>query len=102
MSDSFVIPGTWPTRFLCPWDFPGKITGEDWHALRQGIFPTHGSKLCLLLWQVDSLPLSYQVSLRLHIKSGKDRKQTQVLPNAEAVGCPGHTSALAVGAFIQM
>ena len=47
------------TRFLCPWDFPGKNTGEGCHFLLQGIFPTQGSNLCLLHWQEDSLPLSY-------------------------------------------
>ena len=30
------------TRFLCPWDFPGKNTGVDCHFLLQGIFPTQG------------------------------------------------------------
>ena len=27
-------------RLLCPWDFPGKHTGEGCHFLLQGIFPT--------------------------------------------------------------
>ena len=47
-------------QFLCLWDFPGKITGVGCHALLQGIFPTQGLNLhllCLLNWQVDSLPL---------------------------------------------
>ena len=30
----------WLTRFLRPWDFPGKNTGVSSHALLQGIFPT--------------------------------------------------------------
>ena len=41
---------------LCPWDFPGKKTGVGCHFLPQGIFPTQGSKLCLLHflhWQAD-------------------------------------------------
>ena len=41
-------------------DSPGKNTGVDCHALLQGIFPTQGSNpclLCLLHWQVGSLPL---------------------------------------------
>ena len=37
-------------------DSPGKITGVDWHALLQGIIPTQGSNLHLLLllysWQI--------------------------------------------------
>ena len=30
----------YPTRLLCPCDFPGKTTGVGCHALLQGIFPT--------------------------------------------------------------
>ena len=40
--------------------FPGKNTGMGCHFLLQGIFPTQESNpclLCLLHWQVDSLPL---------------------------------------------
>ena len=32
-----------PTRFLCPWDFPGKSTGVGCHSLLQRISPTEGS-----------------------------------------------------------
>ena len=48
-------------RLLCPWDCPGKNTGVSCQALRQGICPIQGFKpglLCLLHWQVDSLPLA--------------------------------------------
>ena len=38
-----------PTRFLCPWDSPGKTTGRGYHFLLQGIFPTQGSNPGLLL-----------------------------------------------------
>ena len=34
--------GLRPTRVLCPWKFPGKITGSSCHFLLQGIFPTQG------------------------------------------------------------
>ena len=44
---------------LCPWDFLGKNTGVGCHALLQGIFPTQGSNLHLLRWQVGSLRLSH-------------------------------------------
>ena len=50
-----------PARFLCPWDFPVKDIGGSCHFLLQGIFQTQGSNLhllCLLPWQVDSLPLA--------------------------------------------
>ena len=47
--------------FLYPWNFPGKNTGVDCHALLQGIFRTQGSKphlLCLQDWQMVYLPLA--------------------------------------------
>ena len=31
-----------PARLLCPWDSPGKNTGEGCHSLLQGIFSTQG------------------------------------------------------------
>ena len=37
-----------------------KSTGVGCHFLLQGIFPTQGSNPCLLHWQVNSWPLSYQ------------------------------------------
>ena len=49
-------------RLLCPWNSPGKDTGVGCHFLLQGIFPTQGSKPCLLhllCWQVGSLPLCH-------------------------------------------
>ena len=65
MSDSWWPHGLQPTRLLCPWDSPGKNTGVGCHSLLQGIFPTQGSNSSLLLWQVDSLPLSHQVNLTI-------------------------------------
>ena len=62
MSDSLWPHGLLPTRLLCPWDSPGKNTGVSCHFLLQGIFPTQASNLrllCLLHWQVDSLPVSH-------------------------------------------
>ena len=35
--------GLKPTRLLCPWDFPGKITGVGCHFLLQGVFLTQAS-----------------------------------------------------------
>ena len=43
------------------WASPGKNTGVGCHALLQGTCPTQGSNpclLCLLHWQVSSLPLA--------------------------------------------
>ena len=54
--------GLQPSRLLCPQDFSGKNTGVSCHFLLQGIFLTQGSNLCLLHWQVDSLPLTHQGS----------------------------------------
>ena len=51
-----------PSRFLCPWNFPGKNTGVGCNFLLQGIFLTQGLNLHLLHllhWQVDSLPLHH-------------------------------------------
>ena len=43
-------------------EFPGRDTIVDCHFLLQGIFPTQGSNVCLLHWQVDSLPLTHHRS----------------------------------------
>ena len=63
VSDSLRSHGLQPTRFLCPWDLPGKNTKVGCHSLLQGIFLTQGSNpslLHFLPWQVDSLLLSHQ------------------------------------------
>ena len=44
----FTTPWTVAHTLLCPWDSPGKSTGEGCHALLQGTFLTQGSNLCLL------------------------------------------------------
>ena len=48
------------SRFLCPWDFLGKSTGVSSHCLLQGIFPTQGSNLGLLLCRQILYHLSHQ------------------------------------------
>ena len=53
-------------RLLCPWNFPGNNTGVGGHFLLQGNVPIRGCNpclLCLLHWQVESLPLSHLKSL---------------------------------------
>ena len=53
MSDSLQPYGLWPSRLLCPWNFPGQNTGVGCHVLLQGIFPTQGSNPGLLhCWQI--------------------------------------------------
>ena len=56
MSSSLWPHGLWPTRLLCPWDFPGKSTGVSCHALLKGIFLTQGSSPVYPALQPDSLP----------------------------------------------
>ena len=61
MSDSWQHHGLQSARLLSPWDSPGENTGVGCHALLQGIFPVQGSNprlVCLLYWQVGSLPLA--------------------------------------------
>ena len=51
VSDALQLHEPYPTRLLCPWDFPGKNIGVDCHAQLQGIFLTQESNprlLCLL------------------------------------------------------
>ena len=60
VSDSLRPHGLQSVRLPCPWNSPGKSTGVGCHALLQGIFLTYESNpllLCLLHWQVGSLPL---------------------------------------------
>ena len=62
-----LVPKSYLTLFSTPcfvahhqWAFPGKNTGVGCLFPLQGIFPTQGSNLCLLCllhWQVCSLPL---------------------------------------------
>ena len=68
MSASLRLHGLCPARCLCPWNFSGKNTGVGCHFLLQWIFPTQGLNLrllCLLHWQVDSLPLCHLGSDRV-------------------------------------
>ena len=57
---TFCDPMDCSPQALCPWDSSGKNAGVSYHFLLQGIFPTQGLNLrllCLLYWQVGSLPL---------------------------------------------
>ena len=60
VSDAFQPHGLWPTRLLCPWDFPGRSTGVGCHALFQGIFPTQGWNLSFLHCRQTLYHLSHQ------------------------------------------
>ena len=71
----FAMLWTVALQLLCPWDSLGKNTGMGCHVLLQGIFPTQGRNmclLCLLLWQVGSLPLALPgkpITLSFHPES---------------------------------
>ena len=76
VSDSLRPYGLWPTRLLCPWNFPGKNTRVGCHFLLQGIFPSQGtnpSLLWLLHWPTDSLSLSHLGSLTTSFSHGHRR-----------------------------
>ena len=62
MSDSLRSHELKPTRFLCPWNFPGKSTGAGCHFLLQGIFPTQGSNPGLLHCRQTLYHLSHKGS----------------------------------------
>ena len=69
----FVATRLYPLGFSVR-GFPRKNTGTGCHFLLQGIFPDQGSNLCLLHWQVDSLPLSHQGRpISGHNQSAKER-----------------------------
>ena len=58
----FVTPQTVVQQAPLSMEFPGQNTGVRFHFLLQGIFPIKGPNLllmCLLHWQVDSLPLHH-------------------------------------------
>ena len=55
--------GLYPSRFLHPWDFPGKNTGVGCYFLLQGIFLTQGLNPGLPHCRQTLYPLSHQGSL---------------------------------------
>ena len=55
LSHSLEPCGLRPTRFLWPWDFPGKNAGVGCHFLLLRIFPAQGSNPRSVHWQVDSI-----------------------------------------------
>ena len=42
VSDSLQPHGLYPARLLCPWGFPGKRTGVDFHSHLQRLFLSQG------------------------------------------------------------
>ena len=62
VSDSFAIPWTVACQAPLSMGFPRQEYWSGLPFLLQGIFPSQGSNLRLLLWQADSLPLSCEGS----------------------------------------
>ena len=82
VSNSLQPYGLWPARLLCLCDSPGEITGVGCHALLQGIFPAQRpnlSLLCLLHWQVGSLPLAPSVKPHLGIRKLQHHKPRKLV-----------------------
>ena len=66
-SHSVVSNCLWPhglycTRLLCPWNSPEENTGVGYYSLLQGMFPTQGLNLSLLLCRQILYHLSHQES----------------------------------------
>ena len=76
--------GLQPTRFLCPWDFPGKNTGMGSRSLLQGLFLTQGSNLGLQHCRQILYQLSYQRCLKWI------KRDTQMSINVEKGEFPLH------------
>ena len=61
MLDSLQPHGLWPTRLLCPWDFPGKNTGNTVRPCTRGSSqPRDRTRVSFVFLhrQTDSLPLA--------------------------------------------
>ena len=84
VSDFLWSHGLQPTRFLCPWNFPGKNTGVGCIFPLQGIFLTQGSNrhlLCLLLWLADSLPPRHLWSINIISNTYNNQEGTYCPPD---------------------
>ena len=78
VSHSVVRPhGLQPTRFLYPWDFPGKDIGMGCHFLLQGIFLTQGSNPGLLHYRQILYHLNYEGQLPSFLPRNYPRVITQ-------------------------
>ena len=68
-----------PARLLCPWNSPGKNTGDGCHSLLQEIFLTQGLNPHLLYGQMDSLSLSHLGSPRVIAAAAKSFQSCPIL-----------------------
>ena len=81
------LEGLKPARLLCSWSFPGKDTGVGCHFLFEGIFLSQGPNLCLLHWQVSSLPLSHLGSPHLEKHNNSNNKTNTSLEMLTLILC---------------
>ena len=83
MSDSLPPCGLQTVRLLWPWNLPGKNTGMSCCFLLQGNLPDPGRNppvsLCLLHWQVGSLPLPHLGSPLFSGADGKNDVHLSIL-----------------------
>ena len=70
-----------PTRFLCPWNSPGKNTGVGRHSLLQGIFPIQEANLSFPHCRQILHHLSHQGSPSSHKPTQRRASQQQTGPS---------------------
>ena len=94
----FATPWT-VTRFLNPWDFPGKNTGVGCHFLLQEIFPTQGLNPGLSHCRQTFYRLSHQMHSKQYAKFTSSRQIIRInysrwtdhpllWPTLPSAGCP--------------
>ena len=89
VSDSLRPFGLQPTRLLCPWDSPGKITAAGCHVLLLGIFPNQSASNILFLGlnggylEVSLLKWTYTLGTFLNTPN-KEEEKLRLLPNVMA------------------
>ena len=72
VTQSCLTPWIPARQALCPWDSPSKNSGFGCHVLLQGIFPTQGSNLGLLLAGTFFNHLSHQASQNSNRRKNND------------------------------
>ena len=94
MSDSLPPHGLYPTRLLCPWDFPDNSTGMDCHFLLQCMKVQSLShvQLFVTLWTAAyQAPLSLGFSRQEHwtgVPWPSPRIEDRVVMNLSCGQCP--------------
>ena len=68
--NSLQVYRLYPTRLLCPWDFPDKNTIVGCHFLLQGIFLTQGLNICLLYCRQTGHGTTYLFQIGKGVRQG--------------------------------